>query len=210
MKRKLIIFAITIVLAIGFLSGGKFICPLIENVWLRITVNIVFNLLIGVAAYIAIKLSDMRIDFEWKNYKQYIIGIGIALVLSFFIAWLPALCGFSLVGNKNKFNLFNTVFEFFYLLLVIAPVEELMFRIYCHNLFVGIFDKHKWIGVIIGAVLFGLFHFYNGWVNVLFAFGFGLIWGFAKQYLKNLHYPGLVVSHTLYDFLNYIVRITIL
>ena len=30
-----------------------------------------------------------------------------------------------------------------------------------------------------------------------------------KEYVKDMHYPGIALSHGLYDFLNYIVRLTV-
>lgn len=210
MKKKVIILITSILLAVGCLVGGLYAAK-IEIVWLRLTLNIICNLLIGLIAYIAIKLSGMKIDFEWKNYKQYLIGILICIILSFCIAWLPALLGYSLVGSKTNFVLWIFFFELLYFFLVIGPVEELFFRVYIQGFFVDLFKKHKWIGVIIASALFGLFHLLGGgWIQVAFTFGFGLVFGFAKQYIKDMHYPGISVCHGLYDFLSYVVRITVL
>ena len=67
-------------------------------------------------------------------------------------------------------------------------------------------NLYQWIGVIIAAALFGIWHIINGSLfQVLFTFGFGLIFGFAKYFLKNCKYLGLALGHGFYDFLNVIV-----
>lgn len=72
------------------------------------------------------------------------------------------------------------------------------------------FSKNRWIGVIIASALFGLWHLINGsFIQVLFTFGIGLVFGLTKEYIKDLHYTGIALSHGLYDFLNYIVTLTI-
>ena len=87
-----------------------------------------------------------------------------------------------------------------------GPVEEIVFRVYYQETFCGFFKKNKWIGVIIAAALFGIWHIINGSLfQVLFTFGFGLIFGFAKYFLKNCKYLGLALGHGIYDFLNVIV-----
>ena len=46
-----------------------------------------------------------------------------------------------------------------------------------------------------------LSHILNGsLLTVAFTFGIGLIFGFAKEYIKDLHYPGVSLVHRLYDF----------
>ena len=87
----------------------------------------------------------------------------------------------------------------FYLLLIIGPVEEMIFRLYYQNTFISFFKKYKWIGIIIASIIFGLFHIFNGWISVLITFGIGLIFGFSKEYIKDIHYPGISFAHGLYD-----------
>ena len=40
----------------------------------------------------------------------------------------------------------------------VGTVEELIFRGYIHELFVDILPKHKWLGAVIAAAIFGLWH----------------------------------------------------
>ena len=60
------------------------------------------------------------------------------------------------------------------------------------------------------SFMFGLWHIINGSIiQVLFAFGIGLVFGFAKYRIKNCGYVGVAFGHGLYDFLNTLVRMFI-
>lgn len=174
---------------------------------LRITVQIILNLLNGFIAWLAMKQTDMIVDVDFKNKRQYLIGAIIALSLSVIIAVIPALCGFSLVGEHTDFSWFDLIYSFLFYLLIIGPVEEFVFRVYLQDTFVSFFEKHKWLGVVVAAFLFGLWHIINGnIVQVLFTFGIGLVFGFAKYKIKDCSYVSVAFGHGLYDFLNTIVR----
>lgn len=174
---------------------------------LKITVLIILNLLNGFIAWLAMKQTDMIVDVDFKNKRQYLIGAIIALALSVIIAVIPALCGFSLVGKHTNFSWFDLIYNFLFYMLIIGPVEEFVFRVYLQDTFVSFFEKHKWLGVVVAAFLFGLWHIINGnIVQVLFAFGIGLVFGFAKYKIKDCGYVSVAFGHGLYDFLNTIVR----
>lgn len=211
MKNKIIILVITTVLIVGITFLGGILVPSIENIVLKRIASISFNLCNAVAAFIAIKLTGIKIGIELKNYLQFIIGLGIALALSLCLAFIPAWCGHSLVGVHANYDIGTLIYAFFFYLLVIGPVEELVFRVYYQETFMSFFSKHKWIGVIIASALFGLWHLINGsFVQVLFTFGIGLVFGFAKYFLKQYKYLGVAFSHGLYDFLNVIVTMFVI
>lgn len=206
MKKKIIILVIVTALIIGvtFLSWP---IASISNIWIKRLLAVLLNLSNGAIAFIAIRITGIDIDLDIKNYWQYLIGIGIALTLSLFIAFIPALAGSSLVGNHQDFSLEILLWSIFNFFFVIGPVEELIFRVYYQETFVGFFKKFKWIGVIIAAFLFGWFHIINGsLLQVAFTFGIGLVFGMCKYFIKNCKYLGLALGHGLYDFLNIIVR----
>lgn len=174
---------------------------------LKITALIILNLLNGFIAWLAMKQTDMIVDVDFKNKRQYLIGAIIALALSVIIAVIPALCGFSLVGEHTDFSWFDLIYNFLFYLLIIGPVEEFVFRVYLQDTFVSFFENHKWLGVVVAASLFGLWHIINGnLVQVLFTFGIGLVLGFAKYKIKDCSYVSVAFGHGLYDFLNTIVR----
>ena len=168
------------------------------------------NLLNGLIAWIAMKLTGMMVDVDFKNKRQYLVGAAIALSLSVVIAIIPALCGFSLVGGHTVFSWFNIIYHFLFYLLIIGPVEEFIFRVYLQDAFVSFFEKHKWLGVVIAAFLFGLWHIINGnIIQVPFTFGIGLVFGFAKYKIKDCGYVSVAFGHGLYDFMNILVRMFI-
>lgn len=210
MKKKIIVLIVTTILigVFTFLGGLN---THIDNLILKRLVVIFINLLNGATAFVAIKLTGVKIGIELKNFWQYLIGLGVALTLSLFIAFIPAWCGHSLVGVHTNYDIGTLIYAFFFFLLVIGPVEELAFRVYYQETFMSFFSKHKWIGVIIASALFGLWHLINGsLLQVLFTFGIGLVFGFAKYFIKRFKYLGVSFAHGLYDFLNIIVTMFVI
>ena len=210
MKKKIIILVVTTILICAFtFLGGLNIY--IDNLILKRLVVIFINLLNGATAFVAIKLTGVKIGIELKNFWQYLIGLGVALTLSLFIAFIPAWCGHSLVGSHTNYDIGTLIYAFFFFLLVIGPVEELVFRVYYQETFMFFFNKHKWVGVIIASALFGIWHLINGsLLQVLFTFGIGLVFGFAKYFIKRFKYLGVSFAHGLYDFLNIIVTMFVI
>ena len=205
-KRNITILCISLVCIARVTSLGSFL-KYIESTGVKIAVRVGLNLLNGMVAWVAMKLSGMKPDIDIKNKRQYLIGAAIALVLSALIAVIPALCGGSLVGNHEDFSWFVLIHDFLFYLLIIGPVEELVFRVYLQDTFVSFFEKRKWMGVVTASFLFGLWHIINGNImQVLFTFGIGLVFGFSKYKIKDCKYPGLAFGHGLYDFLNTVVR----
>ena len=210
MKKKIIILVVTTILIFIFTFLGG-LNPFNDNLILRRLYSVSMNLLNGVTAFVAIKLTGVKIGVELKNFWQYLIGLGVALTLSLFIAFIPAWCGHSLVGAHTKYDLGTLLFAIFFYFLVIGPVEELIFRVYYQETFISFFNKHKWIAVIIASAIFGLWHLINGSpLQVLFTFGIGLVFGFAKYFIKRFKYLGVSFAHGLYDFLNIIVTMFVI
>mgnify|MGYP003408423326 FL=1 len=208
-KRNIVVLCCSLVLICAVTFSARFI-KYIDITALKIITKVFLNLLNGLIAFIAMKLTDMKIEIDLKNKRQYLIGIAIALVLSVVIAVIPALCGFSLVGNHADFSWFVLIYDLLFLLLIIGPVEEFIFRVYLQDAFVSFFEKNKWLGIVIASFLFGLFHIINGSIiQVLFTFFIGLVFGFAKHKIKDCGYVGVAFGHGLYDFLNTLVRMFI-
>ena len=182
----------------------------IDIVGLRIAAQVWIYLLIGAISFVSMKLTGMKITVDFRNKRHFLIGIAIATVLSAVIAVIPAVCGFSLVGNHQNFSWVTVIYDFLFYMLIVGPIEQYVFRVYLQDTFVGFFTKQKWIGVVIAAFLFGLWHIINGnIVQVLFTFGIGLVFGFAKYKIKDCEYISLAIGHGLYDFLNTLVRMFI-
>lgn len=202
-KTAILCFAIALICLITFAAG---FVKLIDIFPIKILVLVLLNLLNGFIAFIAMRLSGIKLEINIKNKTQYLIGVIIALSLSLIIGVIPALFGSSLVGNHMDFSWFNLIYYFLFYLFIIGPVEELVFRVYIQDSFINYFKNHKWIGVIITSFLFGLWHLINGSIiQVLFTFGIGLVFGFTKYKIKNCSYLSVALGHGLYDFLNIIV-----
>lgn len=208
-KRNIATLCISIVFMIAITFFARFV-KIIDILWLRIAALVGLNLLNGVVALIAMKITRMKINIDFKNKHQIFIGAVIAITLSVFIAIIPALCGFSLVGEHTDFSWFTIIYDFLFYMLIIGPVEEFVFRVYLQDTFVSFFEKKKWIGVVVASFLFGLWHIINGSIiQVIFTFGIGLVFGFAKYKIKDCGYIGVSFGHGIYDFLNTIVRMFI-
>lgn len=196
------------IVAVTFLAG---LAQHIDALGLKIAALGCINLLNGLIALIAMKLTGMKIDIDFRNWRQYLIGAVIALSLSVVIAVIPALCGLSLIGARMDFSWFTIIYDFLFYMLIIGPVEEFIFRVYLQDVFVSIFDNCKWLGIIIAAFLFGLWHLINGSIiQAAFTFGIGLVFGFSKHKIKDCGYVGVAFGHGLYDFLNTIIRMFII
>lgn len=209
MKKNIITLIISILLITGItFTSGLFIN--VSNIYLKILLLTLLNLLNGSIAVIAMKITNMKLNLDIKNKKQYLIGICIAIILSLSIACIPALLGFSLVGQHTNFSWFSIIYNFLFYIVIVGPVEELIFRVYIQDTCIDFFNKNKWIGVIIASAVFGLWHFINGsFIQVLFTFAIGLVFGFSKYLIKDSKYLGLALGHGLYDFFNVIVRMFI-
>ena len=208
-KRNIVILCCSLAMICAVTYSARFI-KYIDIPAFKIFSQVTLNLLNGLIAWIAMKLAGMKVDIDLKNKHPYRIGVTIALVLSAVIAIIPALCGFSLIGNHIDFSWFVLIHDLLFYLLIIGPVEEFVFRVYLQDTFVSFFEKHKRLGVVIASFLFGLWHIINGnAVQVLFTFGIGLVFGSAKYKIKGCGYAGVSFAHGLYDFLNTLVRMLI-
>ena len=205
-KKNIVILCCSLTMICAVTFSTRFI-KYIDITASKIIAQVFLSLSNGLIALIAMKLTDMKIEIDFRNKYQYLIGIAIALGLSVVIAVIPALCGFSLIGNHADFSWLVLIYDLFFYLLIIGPVEEFIFRVYLQDTFVSFFEKNKWLGIVIASLLFGLWHIINGSIiQVLFTFGIGLVFGFAKYKIKNCGYAGVAFAHGLYDFLNTLVR----
>ena len=103
-------------------------------------------------SFIFIKLSGMKVDYGFRNKKSYLIGVSIAIILALFFDVIPALLEPSLVGSHTDFVLSSFICQFFYYILIIGPVEELIFRVYIQDTVVELLPKYKWLGVLTASV----------------------------------------------------------
>ncbi|MGN1111518.1 MAG: CPBP family intramembrane glutamic endopeptidase [Oscillospiraceae bacterium] len=210
--KKLIIFAAVMAAILGVTFSGRLIA-LVETVWLNRLLKCAVYAVMAITALVGMKLSGMDIkkQLDFKNAKQYLWALSVFAVLSLTVAVIPALFGNSLIGGHTEPSLPLLAYGALFYIGFVGPVEELVFRGYVQELFVEILSKHKWLGAVIAAAVFGLWHWINGsFVQVLFTFGIGLVFGLAKYFIKNCTLVSVALGHGLYDFMNIIIRIVLI
>jgi len=209
-KKNIVILSLSLAMICAVTFSARFV-KYIDITAFQIIAAVFLNVLNGLIAWTAMKITGMTADVDFKNKRQYLVGAAIALSLSAVIAIIPVLCGFSLIGGHIVFSWFDIIYHFLFFFLIIGPVEEFIFRVYLQDAFVSFFEKHKWLGVVIAAFLFGLWHIINGnIIQALFTFGIGLVFGFAKHKIKGCGYVSVALGHGLYNFLNILVRMFII
>ena len=210
MGKKVITLIVSLLLICLITFGAGFLGLFITDYLILFIAKFFVYYLIGAVALVAIKLTGVEIGLDFRNWKSYLIGLVMAIALSLFIAVIPALFGSSIVGSHLDPTPDILILNFVFFVFTVGPIEELVFRVYVQETFISFFKTHKWVAVIIAAFLFGLWHIINGsLLQVLFAFGIGLVFGFVKYFLKDCKFLGVATAHGLYDFLNIVVRVLI-
>lgn len=203
-RQILILVLISLVFAVLTKAGGLLLQ--LDPIWLRYLLNIVIYLCMGAAALLTMRLLKQKTDYGFRCWKSYGIGLGIALFLTAVVGVIPALFGFSLVGSHTDFQVSYFVYNTLYCLLIIGPVEELIFRCLYQDALISLFRRHRWAGVLLAALLFGVWHLINGFLlQGLFTFAIGLVFGTAKYRLKDCRFVGVALGHGLYDALIYLI-----
>ena len=210
--RKLIILAVVMAAVVCVTFGGRLLAG-VEDVWLRRFLNCLQYAVMAVPALVGMKLSGMDIkkQLDFANAKQYLWAVVIFAALSLTIAVIPALFGVSFIGSHTEPPAALIVYAALYYIGFVGTVEELIFRGYIQELLVEILPKNKWLGAVIAAAIFGLWHWVNGsLVQVLFTFAIGAFIGLMKYFIKNCTLISAALGHGLYDFMNIIIRIVLI
>lgn len=186
---------------------------LVQSSTLKFLLNCVAYIIIACPALAAYKIQGGNIKqlFSKKGKSQFAAAAIIFAVLSFVIAIVPALFGFSIIGDAMQFDIGTFIRNAIFYILFVGPVEEFIFRIYVQETLQNLFTKHKWLAPLLAALLFGLWHFLNGsLMQVIFTFLIGLVFGYTRYFSKSCTYITLSLSHGCYDFFNVVVRMFIL
>lgn len=144
-----------------------------------------------------------------KNIRQYIWAFFLLLVL---FAWyyLYVVRGsyykWYYVGASDGFLFSRLSLKWFiyylFIFLVVAFTEEFFYRIFVQGNLTVVLGKLTFLAPFISALYFGVCHHVQGSAQqVVVTFGFGLIIGYAKQYLKNCTFISVVLAHWMYDFI---------
>jgi len=102
----------------------------------------------------------------------------------------------SYAGNMN---ILAILYQFAYMMLAVAFVEEVVFRGYLFKKLLDI-SGSKWLAILGSSVLFGLFHIFNGnpWQIVITAV-IGLYWCVCRDKVKNCTVLSLIIAHALHN-----------
>ncbi len=148
---------------------------------------------------------------KWSDYGfskekigcQVLIGLGIALCMSFVFTVIPHLAGKNdWVNNQHQYQyMWQFIYDFVDYIFAIALVEEFVFRGFFYRKLEVLFGSA--VGAIIGSsVLFGLFHFGGGNIVQIFLTGIiGTIFCICRIKIKNCTLLSAVIAHGVYDAL---------
>ena len=176
---------------------------------------LVVRMILLIVTYLSIALVPFCIVLfnkdKWSDYGfskkkigyQVLIGLGIALCMSFVFTVIPHLAGKSdWVNNQKQYQyMWQFVYDFVNCIFAIALVEEFVFRGFFYKKLETLFGSA--IGAIIGSsVLFGLFHFLGGnIVQILLNGIIGAIFCICRVKIKNCTLLSVVIAHGVYDAL---------
>jgi uncharacterized protein len=143
--------------------------------------------------------SFKSLGFEWKNYKEeasigFFSALGLLGIGSLILVALGYLTFISINADANA------VLIELVIMVVVAFVEELLFRGYILNNLMT--SMNKWIALLISAVLFGLVHGTNPGVTVFAVanvFLAGIFLGLNYIFTKNLWFG--IFFHFAWNFL---------
>ena len=158
-----------------------------------------------VVAWIAMKLNGIHLNIDFKNIRQYIVGIVMCLILLTIVTMLGIMSGMPTGGGINPIAMKKLAYELFFYLCFVGPSEELMSRVFVQETLIQIFPTKKVLMIILGSLIFGLQHWSisNGsWITVILSACIGLYFGLAKEYIKNCTFISLSICHGLYNALN--------
>lgn len=147
------------------------------------------------------KLSDL--GFTKVNItNQIIIGIQIAIAMSFILTIIPILLGLKdMVSSISYTKAWQFAYQFIYMIFGVALAEELVFRGYIFHKLLKI-KSSRWFAITISSLLFGLLHIFNGNIlQVLMATIIGIIYCICREKIKGCTIISLIIAHGVYDAL---------
>lgn len=133
---------------------------------------------------------------------QILIGIGLALLFSFFFTLIPIWCGGKeLVGTTSYTEAYQFAFVFAQDILGVALAEEFIFRGFFFQRIHELTDK-KWVCILASSLLFGLFHIYSlSWIQVVVTACLGALFAIVREEISHTTTLSLILTHGIYDAL---------
>lgn len=210
-RNKIIIQIVVAIIGVvaGLLGVNAF------NQYVLMSLPLVVRMVLMIVTYLPIALVPFCIVIfnkeKWSDYGfskekigyQLLIGLAIALCMSFVFTVIPHLIGKSdWVNNQHIYNYaWQYIYDFIQCIGAVALVEEFVFRGFFYKKLETLFGSA--VGAIIGSsILFGLFHFLGGNIGQIILTGFiGAIFCICRVKIKNCTMLSLIIAHGVYDAL---------
>lgn len=222
MKKLEFRIILSVLLAFIFyipLGAGNYIARNIEDELLKSLVSEIIPIIYVLSAYYIVKryklisnnfFEDTNIKF--KASKTLLTGT-LCLTLPLYFSFLSSVIPF--IGKKADFYIIRLVLLFIFCL-CIGIIEEILFRGIIFRIL--ILDNSKtslFMSVALSSILFGMMHLGNLTMNekmlvtvttqVVYTEFLGVL--FAALYLRFKSLTGIIILHTLIDFISYYPKI---
>ena len=152
-------------------------------------------------------LRDLGLKQKGISIKTFLVGTVSALVWIVFMRWgyLPILKYFFTVPDYTEYNFIQNHLSNFIITTIAAWIvggfyEEIIFRGFIQKIIEKWFDnKHSFLYAgLITSVIFGLYHWQQGYLGVISATFSGLFWTYLfMRFDRNLLYT--IFSHAIFD-----------
>lgn len=189
----------------GFMYARSF-----RDIWIRRALSCAVYAVMAGCALIGMKFSGIKIkeELNFGNLKQYFWGVAVFIPLSVILTVIPmVIVGRNVAGHISP-SIEDVVYYFIRYLIFVGPVEELVFRKYLQDVLVDILPGWKWLGAVMAAVIFGVWHLVNGSPEqAVYSTATGMLWGLSKYFAKNCTLISVALAHGLYDLFIFIFEI---
>lgn len=175
----------------------------IWNVPLYKACLIIFPYIAAIPSVISYKKRGKNLKnlFSGNICVQFIIGIGIGLVLAIIMLCISKLVGDIGVGMPYFRNAGSFVYYTLRTFFVVGVTEEFIYRVGIQECLEDLLGRFRIIAPLFSAFLFGLSHIIAGtWTQVVITIILGTVLGYSKFFFKRCTYISVVVAHGTYNY----------
>ena len=174
-KKTVVMVIIAVVFQFALAFGAVFFNQNVLmnfSLWTRIVLMFLIQWLFLLAPVVLMfknkeKASDIGFSKE-KIPLQVLIGIILSIAMCLVFTVVPILLGYKdMVSSTRHTEVWQFVFEFFYLIFGVALVEEIFFRGFLFKKLLEI-KNSKWFAITVSSAIFGLFHIFQGNIIQIF------------------------------------------
>ena len=148
-----------------------------------------------------ITLSD--IGFLKTNlHIQVLTGIVLGIAMSFVFTIIPILSGYKdMVGSRSYTQVWQFCYEFVYMILGVALVEEFFFRGFIFKLLLDI-KNSRWFAITLSSLIFGISHIFIGNFIQLFSTTLlGIFFCLCREKIRHCSILSLIIAHGIHNAL---------